>query len=334
MSDPGNTSGLNVGTAGPRFRGSWPILVLAVLFVVASFLAWYFTWFGRELSDAEISTYLADEKHPRHVQHALLQIEQRMERGDPNVKQWYPQLVMLSGNPEPEFRLTVAWLMGFDNKSAEFHQSLLKLLHDGEPLVRRNAALALVRFKDPSGRRELRAILEPYPLLSPTKGVLASTLRQGAQVSRGALIARIQQPDRGITEIRSPLSGTVGSVVAQNDSKVTQGDLLLMLKSDEQSVWEALRGLALIGEEDDLPAVQRYTQDPGSVSARRKEQATLTAKAIQSRVNEKNNNIKQQVGRAARREERFHALLPNRQWEPSQSRPRGNRQEMLHLDPC
>jgi hypothetical protein len=293
MSDTVNTPSVSVATARPRLRGSGPILILAVLFVVASFLAWYFTWFGRELSDAEVSNYLADEKHPRHVQHALLQIEQRMERGDPNVKKWYPQLIVLSGNEEPEFRLTVAWLMGFDNKSAEFHQALLKLLQDGEPLVRRNAALALVRFNDPTGRRELRAILEPYPVKASTEGLLASTLRQGAQVSRGALIGRIQQVDNKITEIRSPLSGTVGNVVAQNDSRVMQGDLLLTLKSDEQSVWEALRGLALIGEEDDLPAVQRYTQDPGSVAARIKEQATLTAKAIQSRVYQENKNIKQ-----------------------------------------
>ncbi len=300
MSDPENTSGLNVG---PRFRGSGPILILAVLFVVASFLAWYFTWFGRELSDAEVSTYLADEKHPRHVQHALLQIEQRMERGDPNVKRWYPQLVALSENPEPEFRLTVAWLMGFDNKSVEFHQALLKLLYDGEPLVRRNASLALVRFNDPSGRRELRAVLEPYPVQAPTDGLLTSSLRQRAQVSRGALLARIQLADNRIREIRAPLSGTVENVVAENGSKVNQGDLLLTLKSDEQSVWEALRGLALIGEEDDLPAVQQYTQNSGSVSTRIKEQATLAAKAIQRRVNEKNKNIKQEVGRAARREE-------------------------------
>ena len=310
MSDPGDTSGVNVG---PRFRGSGPILILAVLFVVASFLAWYFTWFGRELSDAEVSTYLADEKHPRHVQHALLQIEQRMERGDANVKRWYPQLVALSENPEPEFRLTVAWLMGFDNKSVEFHQALLKLLYDGEPLVRRNAALALVRFNDPSGRRELRAVLEPYSVQAPADGLLASSLRQRAQVSRGTLIARIQLTDNRISEIRAPLSGTVENVLAENGSKVKQGDLLLTLKSDEQSVWEALRGLALIGEEDDLPAVQQYTENSGSVSTRIKEQATLTAKAIQSRVNEKNKNIKQQLGRAARREERFHALLPSHQ---------------------
>src|SRR5688572_24178107 len=147
-----------------RVRASGPILILAVLFVGGAFLTWYFTWFGRELSDADISQYLVDEKHPRRVQHALLQIQQRIERSDASARQWYPQLVAFSNHSEPEFRLTTAWIMGFDNKSAEFHEALLKLVKDPEPIVRRNAALALVRFNDPIGREELLGILKPYEL--------------------------------------------------------------------------------------------------------------------------------------------------------------------------
>src|SRR6266705_1447450 len=154
----GNGNNPNVTIATPpmnRARASGPILILAMLFVIASFLTWYFTWFGRELSDTEISKYLEDEKHPRHVQHALLQIQQRIERGD-------PQILMLADNPETEFRLTVAWLMGLDNESDDFHRTLEKLIRDSEPIVRRNAALALVRFNDPAGREELVAVLQPY----------------------------------------------------------------------------------------------------------------------------------------------------------------------------
>src|SRR4029077_13225667 len=139
---------------------------------------WYFTWFGRELSDADISKYLADEKQPRHVQHALLQLQDRMEKGRPGARQWYPRLLELSGNPETEYRLTVAWVMGFDNKSEEFHVALLKLLQDPEPIVRRNAALALVRFNDASGRAELLATLKPYSVNAPVAGVLSSTLNE------------------------------------------------------------------------------------------------------------------------------------------------------------
>jgi hypothetical protein len=266
-----------------RVRGSGPILLLAILFVAATFLAWYFSWFGRELSDADISKYLSDEKKPRHVQHALLQIQQRMERGDSSAKSWYPQLIVLSGNPETEFRLTTAWLMGFDNRSEEFHAALLKLLHDEEPIVRRNAALALVRFEDHSGREELVAVLKPYTVKAPADGTVASSLQEGATVARRALLVRIQQPDGHVIEIRSPLPGRVNKILKPNGTPVRRDDELLTLNSDEESVWEALRGLSLVGSAEDLGIVMSYATST-EVSARVKEQADLTTKAIQSRA--------------------------------------------------
>jgi len=260
--------------------GSKPILFLAILFVAATFLAWYFSWFGRELSDADISKYLADEKNPRHVQHALLQIQQRMERGDTSAKNWYPQVVALSGGPETEFRLTVAWLMGFDNKSQEFHDALRKLLRDPEPIVRRNAALALVRFEDSSGRDELLSMLKPYMLKAPATGVVASSMREGSTVSRRTPLARIQQSDGTVVELRSPLPGRVNKMLKENAAQVSRDEDLLSLNSDEETVWEALRALAIVGTKDDLPLIQSYTE---SASGRIKEQAGLTAKAIISR---------------------------------------------------
>src|SRR6185503_16774106 len=186
MGENGNHPGMKVSEPRKRSPGSGPILFLAILFVAATCLAWYFSWFGRELSDADIAKYLADVQKPRHVQHALLQIQERIERGDATAKNFYPQLVTLSGNSETEYRLTVAWLMGFDNKSPEFHAALLKLLQDQEPIVRRNAALALVRFDDHSGREELLAMLKTYAVKAPADGTLASSLQEGAPVARRA----------------------------------------------------------------------------------------------------------------------------------------------------
>jgi len=262
---------------------SRPIVLLAVLFVAATCLAWYFSWFGRGLSDADISKYLADEKNPRHVQHALLQIQERMERGDASVKNWYPQLVTLSGNPETEFRLTVAWLMGFDNQAPEFHEALLKLLRDPEPIVRRNAALALVRFEDGSGREVLTAVLRPYVLQSPAEGTVASSMKEGATVARRTLLTRIEQADGKIVELRSPLPGRIAKIAKPNGSQVKGDEELLTINSDEQSVWEALRGLALVGTAEDLPLIQSYA-DSNEVSKRVKEQAGLTAQAINHRL--------------------------------------------------
>ena len=280
--DNGNHPEIRVSEARRRTPGSGPILLLAALFVAATFLAWYFSWFGRELSDADISKYLVDEKNPRHVQHALLQIQHRMENREPAAKNWYPQLITLSGSAETEFRLTVAWLMGFDNQSQEFHDALLKLVRDPEPIVRRNAALALLRFNDSSGREELLSVLRPYSLKAPADGVVASSLKEGATVARRALLARIQQPDGTVVELRSPLPGRINKITKTNGSQVSRDDELLTLNSDEDSIWEALRGLALVGTADDLPLVQSYVNS-SDASGRIKEQADLTAKAISQR---------------------------------------------------
>ena len=282
MTGNGNHPEIRVSEAPRRVPGSKPILILAGLFVVATLLAWYFAWFGRELSDADISKYLADEGNPRHVQHALSQIQQRMERGDGSAKNWYSQLVTLSGNPETEFRLTVAWLMGFDNTSPEFHNALLKLVHDEQPLVRRNAALALVRFNDNSGREELIAILKPYVLKAPADGTVQSSMREGSEVGRRTPLARIEQGDGKVVEIRSPLQGRVNRIFKPNGSQVTRDEEFISLNSDEESVFEALRGLAIIGTKEDLPIIDSYAQS-NDAAARVKEQAALTANAINHR---------------------------------------------------
>lgn len=276
-----------VPPAVKRVRASGPILILAILFVVASFLTWYFTWFGRDLSDADISKFLLDEKHPRHVQHALLQIQQRIERGDPVAKQWYPQIITLAGSSETEFRLTVAWLMGADNHSEEFHNSLRKLLVDPEAIVRRNAALALVRFNDAGGRSELLAMLQPFTVTAPATGVLQSSLSSGAQISRGALLGRILQPNNEVLELRSPLIGKVDRLLVANGSNLAKGDAVLTIKSDEQSLWEALRALAMVGQPEDLELIESYVSGAEPVSERLKQQASLTTNYIKQRALEK-----------------------------------------------
>src|SRR5947207_12089294 len=136
------------------------LIIVAALFIIVPFLTWYLTWFGRSLSDEKTAEYLADDKHPRNIQHALAQIEGRMENGDPSVKKFYPRIVELANNPTGEVRKTVAWVMGQDNSFEEFHHALLELLKDSEPLVRRNAAVQLARFEDASGRAELRAVFQ------------------------------------------------------------------------------------------------------------------------------------------------------------------------------
>src|SRR6267154_132965 len=54
----------------PRNRALF--FLTAWLIVLMPFLFWWNTWFGRQLSGKQIGEFLNDEKHPRHIQHALV----------------------------------------------------------------------------------------------------------------------------------------------------------------------------------------------------------------------------------------------------------------------
>ncbi len=257
----GNRNKTEAAVAPPsRQRSTWPLIVVAALFIIVPFLTWYTTWFGRDLSDEEIAKYLADEKSPRHIQHALSQIEARIEKGDPNVKKFYPQIVSVSKSPTGEIRKTAAWVMGQDNSSPEFHQALVGLLDDAEPLVRRNAAVQLVRFGDAAGRPELRAMLQPYDVHSPMAGTIVSLLAEGSQVKAGGLLARIRDPSSTVQEFRSPLDGTIERVVVREGEQIAAGT------------------------KEDLPLVESFSQGTATNNAEIKQQAVITAKAIESRA--------------------------------------------------
>src|SRR5438445_4111776 len=85
------------------------LFLTAWLIVLMPFLFWWSTWFGRPLSDKQIGEYLNDEKHPRHIQHALVQLGDRMARHDNAAKYWYPDVVRLASHSVEEVRNTDAW---------------------------------------------------------------------------------------------------------------------------------------------------------------------------------------------------------------------------------
>ena len=262
-----------------------PLIIVAALFIIVPFFTWYGTWFGRDISDEQIATYLADEKNPRHIQHALSRVEERIERGDPAVKKFYPQIIALTRSPTGEIRKTAAWVMGQDNKSEEFHQALLTLLHDSEPLVRRNAALQLVRFGDGSGRPELRAMLQTFEAKSPIAGTIVSVLSQGSKISAGGLVARIRDTSNAVQEFRSPIDGSIGAVSVKEGQGVSAGQTIVSLTPDRATVNGALQALAYVGSKDDLPLVEAVLQG-SAVDDQLKKQAAQTTKAIAGRLEE------------------------------------------------
>lgn len=263
-------------------RGPLLLAALGVLAVALPLAVWHETWFGRPLTDAELDRYLHDAAKPRHIQQGLAQAAERILRSDPGVRRWYGRIAELGRHADPRIRAMAAWVMGQDNRCEEFHRALRALLDDPEVMVRRNAALALVRFADAGGREELVAILEPYRLPAPAGGTIAYLVRPGRQVSAGVLVAQIADAAGGTVELRAPFAGWVEAQLAAEGERVRTGDPVVTVLPEQQQLWEALRALYLVGVVEDLPVVERYAAD-SAVPPPVRRQAELTARAIRTR---------------------------------------------------
>src|SRR5271163_487141 len=191
----------------------------AWLIVLMPFLFWWSTWFGRQLSEKQLTEYLQDQKHPRHIQHALVQIGERMTRHDASVTQWYPQVVGVASFPVEEVRNTDAWVMGQDTSGAGFHEALLNMLGDSSLTVRGNAALSLVRFGDASGRPQILELLQAATVVAPQPGKVIDTSAVGTAIRQGGIVAKLQEGGQTM-EIRSPITGRLRTLSAQTGQTI------------------------------------------------------------------------------------------------------------------
>ncbi len=257
-------------------------LLTGWLIVLMPFLFWWNTWFGRQLSDKQLAEYLQDDKHPRHIQHALVQIGERMSRHDASVTRWYPQVVRLAPYPVEEVRNTDAWVMGQDTSGAQFHEALLRMLADSSLSVRGNAALSLVRFGDASGRPQILELLQPATVTAPQSGKVIDTSAVGTAIHQGGIVAKLQEGTQTI-EVRSPISGRLRALSAQTGQTVASGAPLATIDPSNEQVWEALRALYLVGQAEDLAAVQPYERELPDIPDHVRKQATETEKAIRQR---------------------------------------------------
>jgi hypothetical protein len=255
----------------------------AWLIVLMPFLFWWSTWFGRPLSAGQIGEYLHDEKHPRHIQQALVQLGDRMSRQDATAKPWYQDIVLLASHPVEEVRNTDAWLMGQDTSSQAFHEALLKMLRDPSITVRGNAALSLVRFGDTSGRAQIVALLQPASIAAPSSGRVLDIDKAGTSIHQGGLIAKLQDGAHTV-EVRSPIAGRVYQASAARGVSISQGAVLAVVAPAGEQVWEALRALYLVGQPEDLPAIRIYERELPDISDRVRLQAVLTENAIVQRA--------------------------------------------------
>lgn len=261
--------------ARPSRRAYLMVTGFALVLVALPFWFWYDSWFGRALPDASIEEFLNNKDKPRRAQQALIQIGEKMTRGDVSVRRWYPRVVALSTHPSIELRQTTAWIMGQDRSYEPFREALRKMASDGSLLVRRNAALGLAAFRDSAGLAEVRTMLRPHIMTAPVAGVLKYRLKEGEYCNSGTLLGRI-----GETEVRSDLPGEVRKLLQKDGTVVQAGDPLVELSTDDQHVWEALRALFLIGNREDLDQIRPFLRSPNQ---KLQEQAQRTLRQIESR---------------------------------------------------
>src|SRR5579864_2817929 len=264
-------------------RWTYIVVGLALLFVLMPFLFWRATWFGRPLTDDQLAAALADAAHPRNIQHGLSQVSDRIVRGDPSVKRLYPQVLALAASPADEIRTMDAWVMGEDNTSEEFHQALHRFLQDSNPMVQRNAALGLVRFHDSGGHAVILGMLKPSVLDAPVSGILQTRAKEGDGVNPGTEVARVQAGAQK-TSVQSKVSGRFGRWLIADGANVTAGQHIAAILPSDDTLWEALRALYLIGDVSDLDAVALYARGGEDLPPQIAQQARLTMEAIRSRT--------------------------------------------------
>ena len=284
---PAPSSKLTEPVAKPRRRMTARnrILFLAVGWLIVSmpFLFWWNTWFGRQLSDRQLTEYLQDDKKPRHMQHALVQIGERIGRSDASVVRWYPDVVRLAAYPVEEVRNTDAWVMGQDNAGTGFHRVLLQMLNDPSVMVRGNAALSLVRFGDASGRPQIVALLQDSRVIAPQSGKVTDTATVGTAIHQHGILAKIQAGGQ-TSEVYAPISGRLRNLYVRTGQQVTAGTEIAAVDPSDEQVWEALRGLYLVGQMEDVGAILPYEREAPEISDRVRQQAALTEEAIRARA--------------------------------------------------
>ncbi|MFI5126509.1 MAG: HEAT repeat domain-containing protein [Candidatus Acidiferrales bacterium] len=269
----------------PPLSTRWTYIVvgLTLAFGLMPFLFWRATWFGRPLSDAQLADVLRPKSNPPDTQHGLSAVADRIVANDPAVKQFYPQVITLASSPAPEIRTMAAWVMGQDNTAPDFHAALLRLLNDSNPVVQRNAALALVRFHDASGHAIIVGMLKPTVLSAPYSGVLKTRLKPDQSMNPGTLIAHIEVQNTS-REVRSDVPGTLARWLVNDGANVSAGQPIVAIYPSDDDVWESLRALYLIGTPADLDAIAPYARQAADITPKIAEQARLTMRQIRPRL--------------------------------------------------
>jgi len=104
----------------------------------------------------------------------------------------------------------------------------------------------------------------------------------GTAIHQGGLVAKVQS-DGQTVEVRSPITGRLREMRAQVGQNVAAGAEIATVDPGTEQVWEALRGLYLVGQAEDIAAVLPYERELPDIPDHVRQQAMATEKAIRER---------------------------------------------------
>ena len=249
---------------GAFSKGALLLIAFAATCVLVPGLFWWGTTFTRELDDTQLIEMLREGATPREAQHAVEELSRRFEEGRPGMERWAEDLLRISEHPEEAVRISAAWCMQFDATRDAFRDRLhVMVAADPSPMVRRNAATSLAKSRDAAALPELRAMLEPFTVMSPAAGVVQDLVGIGQPVDEGARLGRIDVGGDAPIDVRAPIPGAVSDVLIADGVSVAAGAPLARIRPAAEHVKNALLGLALVGTTEDADRA-RSAADPRS----------------------------------------------------------------------
>jgi len=212
-----------------------------------------------------------------------------MQRDPASARPFYPEVLALAGHREPMVRAASAWLMGEDNTYEPFCERLRRLLADAEPVVRYNAATALTRFGDASGRPVLREMLGAHVVKAEWSGAaldgtVVDALREGDFARPLGQLALVDVGGGEQERILAPLEGRLARVRIDKGGRLREGEAIAEIAPNPAQVEAALRGLYLVGRVEDLDVIEPYLEPSAEFPTRVGQQARATAAAVRGRA--------------------------------------------------
>jgi len=200
------------------------------------------TWFGRHLSDQQMTEYLHDSKKRGTFSRRWYRLATACLRNDASSKQWYPDLIGWRAMPVEEVRNPTRGDGPRTPPRAGFHETLMKMLSDSSPIgSRKCGAVARALWGCDRASADCR-VVQPARIACAFRTDALMGIRPGTPIPSGGLLAKLRLrdlPRRSRFALNSRAHSVGGAAWC---SVVGGGREVAVVDTSTEQVWEALPG--------------------------------------------------------------------------------------------